>query len=92
MTVWIKPEQVRKFSLILVTGTALALLLHQGYPDPWMTLTTKPKGVVLTSGWLPPIASVALALSFGVIGLIFGVIQRMLHHVQGTVLRPGKRE
>ncbi len=86
MTEWIQVKQVLKFFLIILAGTAFAIFLHQTVPDPLMTLSTKPKSIVLTSGWFPLIASAALAFSFGVIGLIFLAIQRML---PGTKIQKG---
>lgn len=87
MTEWLQIKRVWKFFLIILAGTTLAILLHQAVPDPLMTLSTKSKSVVLTSGWFPPIASAALALSFGIIGMIFLAIQKVL---PGTKIEKGR--
>jgi hypothetical protein len=86
MSEFAQPKRALKFFLIILAGTAFAILLHQAYPDPLKTLSTKPTSIVVTSGWFPPIASAALALSFGVIGVIFFAIQRML---PGTKIQKG---
>lgn len=46
MTEWLQIKQVWKCFLIILAGTAFAILLHQAVPDPLMTLSTKPKSIV----------------------------------------------
>ena len=75
-----------KFLLIIVASTVFAVLLHQVYHDPLMSLSTKPQSIVITSGWFPPVAFAALALAFCAMGLIFLGIQKAL---EGTKTKKG---
>ncbi len=75
-----------KFVLIIVASTILAILLHQLHDDPLMHLKSKPQSILITSGWFPPIAFIALAFTFGVMGCIFLGIQKTF---RGTKLWKG---
>ena len=81
-----KKMQGVKFSLIILAGTVFAVLLHQLHHDPLMTLTTKAKSIIITSGYFPPVAFASLAMAFCIMGLVFLGIQRTL---QGTKLLKG---
>lgn len=75
-----------KFFLIVFASAVFAVLLHQLHHDPLMTLSTKAKSIIITSGYFPPVAFAGLALGFGIIGLVFLAIQKSLH---GPKLRKG---
>lgn len=79
-------QQIWKFILIIIASTVLTLLLHQVHNDPLMNLSTKPQSIVITSGWFPPVATMALAFTFCVMGVIFRRIQNRL---EGTGFRKG---
>ena len=74
------------FILIIVASTILAILLHQLHDDPLMHLKSKPQSILITSGWFPPVAFIALAFTFGVMGRIFLGIQKTF---RGTKLWKG---
>jgi hypothetical protein len=79
MTANKKKMQAVKFSLIIFSSTVFAVLLHQAHHDPLMTLSTKAKSIIITSGYLPPVAFASLAMAFCIIGLMFLMIQKTLH-------------
>jgi hypothetical protein len=74
-----KKTQGLKFSLIVLASTVFAVLLHQVHHDPLMTLSTKPKSIIITSGYFPAVAFASLAVAFCIMGLIFLSIQNTLH-------------
>ena len=73
-----KTKQAVKFFLIILTSTLFAVVLHQLHHDPLMTLGTKSRSIIVTSGWFPFAASVSLAVTFGIMGLMFLSIQKGL--------------
>jgi hypothetical protein len=75
-----------EFILIILASTVLAILLHQLHHDPLMNSGARPQSIVITSGWFPPVATVALAFTFCVMGLIFLGIQKEL---QSTKIKKG---
>ena len=81
-----KKMQGVKFSLIILAGTVFAVLLHQLHHDPLMTLTTKAKSIIITSGYFPPVAFASLVVAFCIMGFVFLAIQKTLH---GTKLYKG---
>lgn len=86
MTADTKKRRGVTFFLIVLAGTIVAVLLHQLHHDPLMTLSTKARSVVVTSGYFPPAALASLAVAFCVMGLVFLAIQKRLH---GTKQRKG---
>ena len=79
MTANKKKIQSGKFFLIIFVSTVFAVLLHQLHHDPLMTLSTKDKSIIVTSGYFPPVAFASLALAFGIIGFMFLAIQKILY-------------
>jgi hypothetical protein len=73
-----------RFFLIVLASTVLAVLLHQLRHDPLMTLSTKAKSIIITSGYFPPVAFLGLALAFGIMGVTFFVIQNTLRGPKQT--------
>ncbi len=80
--------QIIKFLLIVLASTIVAILLHQLQHDPLMTLASKPRSVVVTSGLFPPLALASLVLAFGIMASVFLAIQKRL---PGTKLHKGFR-
>jgi hypothetical protein len=74
-----KKMQGVKFFLIILASTVFAVLLHQVHHDPLMTLSTKAKSIIITSGYFPPVAFASLAMAFCIMGLMFLTIQKTLH-------------
>jgi hypothetical protein len=72
-------KQAVKFFLIILASTVFAVLLHQLHHDPLMTLSTKAKSIIITSGYFPPVAFASLAMAFCIMGLMFLAIQKTLH-------------
>jgi len=79
MTANKKKKQGLKFFLIILASTVFAVLLHQVHRDPLMTLSTKAKSIIITSGYFPPVAFASLAMAFCIMGLMFLAIQKTLH-------------
>ena len=79
-------NKTMKFSFIVFMCTILSVLLHQIHSDPLMSLSSKTQSIIITSGLFPPVAFTALAITFGIIGLIFLGIQKYLW---GSKLRKG---
>ena len=79
-------KQGVEFVLIVLAGTVFAVLLHQFHHDPLMTLSTKARSIVVTSGYFPPAAFVSLVMAFCIMGIMFLAIQKTLH---GTKQRKG---
>ena len=67
-----------QFIFIVMISTIIAVLLHQIHNDPLMNISSKTQSIVITSGFFPPIAFAALAMTFSIIGLIFLRIQNRL--------------
>ena len=86
MTLNSKNMKSIKFLAILFASTVFAVLLHQIRHDPLMTVGTKAKSVVITSGYFPLAAFSSLIVAFGVIGLMFLAIHKTLY---GTKYRKG---
>lgn len=74
-----KKLQGVKFFLIIFVSTIFAVLLHQVYHDPLMTLDTRAKSIIITSGYFPPVAFASLATAFCIMGLMFLAIQNKLN-------------
>ncbi len=79
MTANKKKKQGVKFFLIILASTVFAVLLHQVHHDPLMTLSTKAKSIIITSGYFPPVAFASLTMAFCIMGLMFLAIQKTLH-------------
>lgn len=79
-----KKKRGVRFFLILLVSTAYTVILHQFHHDPLMTLATKPRSIVITSGYYPPVALASLAIAFCIMGLIFLAIQENLHGKKQT--------
>jgi GAF domain-containing protein len=52
-----------KFFLIIFASTVFAVVLHQVHHDSLMTLSTKAKSIIVTSGYFPSVAFVSLAVA-----------------------------
>jgi hypothetical protein len=74
-----KKKQGVKFFLIILASTVFAVLFHQVHRDPLMTLSTKAKSIIITSGYFPPVAFASLAMAFCIMGLMVLAIQKTLH-------------
>ncbi len=77
-----------KFLLSIFAGTVFAVFLHQIRHDPLMTLSTKARSIIITSGYFPPAAFASLAVAFCIMGLMFLAIQKTLHgtkHLKGAL-------
>lgn len=74
-----KKMQGVKFFLIILASTVFTVLLHQAHHDPLMTLSTKARSIIITSGYFPPVAFASLAMAFCIMGLMFLAIQKTLH-------------
>jgi hypothetical protein len=74
-----KKKQGVKFFLIILASTVFAVPLHQLHHDPLMTLSTKAKSIIITSGYFPPVAFASLTMAFCIMGLMFLAIQKALH-------------
>ncbi len=81
-----KSKQAIKFLLIVLAGTFFAVLFHQVRHDPLMTLGTKERSIVITSGYFPLAAFAGLAAAFWIMGSVFLALQKTL---RGTKLRKG---
>ena len=79
MTANKKKTQGLRFFLIILSSTVFAVLLHQVHHDPLMTLSTKAKSIIITSGYFPPVAFASLTMAFCIMGLMFLAIQKTLH-------------
>ncbi len=79
-------NKTSRFLLIVLLSTLVSIILHQIHNDPLMDLDSKAQSIVITSGLFPIVASIALATTFGIIGLIFLWIQK---HLWGSKLQKG---
>ena len=79
MTANKKKNKGLRFFLIIFASTVFAVLLHQVHHDPLMTLSTKAKSIIITSGCFPPVAFASLAMAFCIMGLMFLAIQKTLY-------------
>lgn len=78
MTSNLQMKPAVRFLLIVLASTVFAIVLHQLHHDPLMTLSTKARSVVITSGLFPPVAFGSLAATFAILGLVFLAIQNSL--------------
>lgn len=77
-------RNVFKFVAIVLAGAVFAVVLHQVHHDPLMTLQTKSRSVVVTSGYFPPVAFASLVAAFGIMGAMFLALQKSLYGTRVT--------
>ncbi|MCK5101141.1 MAG: hypothetical protein KAR45_23730 [Desulfobacteraceae bacterium] len=75
-----------KFFFVVMISTILSIIIHQIHGDPLMNLSFKTPSIIITSGLFPSVAFFALAMTYGILGLIFLGIQK---HLWGSKLRKG---
>jgi len=81
-----KKKRGLTFFLIILVSTIFTIILHQVRHDPLMTLSTKARSIVSTSGYFPPAAIASIFIAFCIMGVTFLAIQKT---ICGARLRKG---